>query len=186
MGPPVYVGCSERKAPMSEADSKAIGRRAVVNTSRLDADPRPMAGWLDGAVLELGEADLVDEVGPIHYQLEVQRFADELLVKGFVESEIRLVCSKTAEIFSTTVRDSGFVRSFPLAYEAEDVDLTEDLREAILLLIPAHPVHPAPAHDPVEEFHRQERERMQQQDTDSEEGDPGIWDLLDRLDIDNE
>ena len=66
------------------------------------------------------------------------------------------------------------------------MDLTEDLREAILLLIPAHPVHPAPAHNPVEEFRRQERERMQQHETDSEEGDPGIWDSLDQLDLDNE
>ena len=128
---------------------EGVGQRVAVNTSRLDAESRPMEGWLDGAVLDLADDDLVEAVKPIRYELSVQRFDDELLVSGSVAVEMDLVCVKTAEIFSTTVSDFAFVRSFPLQQEAEDVELTEEIRESILLLVPVHPVHPSPSADPV-------------------------------------
>ena len=172
---------------MKDPEKEGIGQRVVVNTSRLDAESRPMSGWLDGAVLELEGDDLVEGVEPIRYELSVQRFDDELLVSGSVAVEMQLVCVKTAEIFSTTVSDFAFVRSFPLLMEAEDVDLTEEIRESIVLLVPVHPVHPAPSTDPVGAFHQREDKRLEKSLKDEEkEPEAGVWDSLDGLDFENE
>ena len=166
---------------------EGVGQRVAVNTSRLDAESRPMEGWLDGAVLDLADDDLVEAVKPIRYELSVQRFDDELLVSGSVAVEMDLVCVKTAEIFSTTVSDFAFVRSFPLQQEAEDVDLTEEIRESILLLVPVHPVHPSPSADPVGVFHQREDKRLEESLKDEEkEPEAGLWDSLDGLDFENE
>ena len=172
---------------MKEPEKEGVGQRVVVNTSRLDAESRPMMGWLDGAVLGLADDDLVEGVEPIRYELSIQCFDDELLVSGSVSVEMQLVCVKTAEIFSTTVSDFAFVRSFPLREEAEDIDLTEGIRESVLLLVPAHPVHPSPSSNPVDAFHQREQARLEKRIVaENEEPAAGVWDTLEGLDLEND
>jgi uncharacterized protein len=49
-------------------------------------------------------------------------------------------CARCTQIFSTTVTDSGFLRDFSGIQGTEEVDVTEDIREAILLSLPHFPL----------------------------------------------
>ena len=57
-----------------------------------------------------------------------------------VETALDVRCSRCTEFFSTRIEDSSFLRAFEIAPGAETVDVTPDLREAILLHLPAFPL----------------------------------------------
>ncbi len=97
-------------------------------------------------VLELEKDKFIDPSGSIHYDLFVQRVSDQLVVKGILQVKFYLLCSRCAEFFSTTVVDSSFLRAYKLEEGTEVVDVTRDMREAVLLKIPPYPVCSAECH----------------------------------------
>ena len=87
------------------------------------------------------EKDLVFQAeGPVCCELYVQVVDGTLLVRGAVSAEIRAECARCSQIFSTTVGDSGFLRDYSDILGVEDVDISEDLREAVLLHLPHFPL----------------------------------------------
>jgi len=83
------------------------------------------------------EKDLVfQEEGPVSCKLYVQVVDGSLIARGTVSAAVDARCARCSQIFSTTVSDSGFLRDYSDILEVEEVDLTEGLREAILLNLP--------------------------------------------------
>lgn len=78
--------------------------------------------------------------GPVRYDLFAERLAGELLVKGEAALDLEAACSRCAEFYSTTVRVSSFLRAYEIKENDESVDVTPDLREDLLLELPAYPV----------------------------------------------
>ena len=72
----------------------------------------------------------------VKYELFAQLVSRELLVKGVISVDLKVECSRCASFFSTTVADSSFLRAYELLGDTERVDVAEDIREGILLLIP--------------------------------------------------
>lgn len=100
----------------------------------------------EGEVLE-GEADVVDldeefvkPFGGVRYRLMAQLFGTELLVKGSLEQDFDLVCSRCGKEFDTTVEVSDFVTSVEVGENTETVDLTDEARESIILALPNYPL----------------------------------------------
>lgn len=78
--------------------------------------------------------------GPLFYDLYVQIVDEVLIVRGKLSAELEARCARCTQIFSTTVADSGFLRDYSELGGAETVDITEDLREGILLNLPRFPL----------------------------------------------
>jgi uncharacterized protein len=57
-----------------------------------------------------------------------------------VDVEVDLQCARCSEFFSTTVTVSDFLRAYPAPEGTDSVDITEDLREEILLHVPGFAV----------------------------------------------
>ena len=89
--------------------------------------------------LDEGE-ELVRITGPVSYRLTAALVSRELVLKGEVSAPAELVCSRCAGFFSTTLTDSSFLRAYDVPEGADAVDVTEDLREAILLQLPNFPI----------------------------------------------
>jgi len=87
-------------------------------------------------VLALETSAEFHSVGPLNYDLYVQLVDDMLIVRGSVSAEMKGCCARCTQIFSTTVTDSGFLRDYSDLQGVEEVDVTEDLREAIVLNLP--------------------------------------------------
>ena len=111
--------------------------KLIVDASRLGPD---------GEVLE-GEVDAVDiceefvrPFGGVRYRLTAQLFGRELLVRGSLEQDFDLVCSRCGEDFDDTVKVDDFVFSREIDENSPEVDLTEDVRESIILALPTYPV----------------------------------------------
>jgi uncharacterized protein len=91
-------------------------------------------------ILGLSEADGFLPAGPVSCDLYAQVVDGELIVRGRLSAPVEARCSRCTQFFSTTVTDSGFLRDFPGILGIEEVDITEDIREALILSLPHSPL----------------------------------------------
>ena len=100
--------------------------KLIVDASRLGPEGDVLEGEVD--VVDIRE-EFVRPFGGVRYRLTAQLFGKELLVRGTLEQD-----------FDDTVKVDDFVFSCEIDEKAPDVDLTEDVRESIILALPTYPV----------------------------------------------
>ncbi len=93
-----------------------------------------------GEITGLGEADGFRIAGPVSCNLYAQVVDGVLVVRGKLSVPVEARCARCTQFFSTTVTDSGFLRDFPGVEGVEEVDITEDIREALVLSLPHSPL----------------------------------------------
>lgn len=91
-------------------------------------------------LLDLEPGARIQVLTPIYYDLFAQVVSCELLVRGRVWAEMTFTCSRCGDFFSTRIEDSSFLHDYPLQDGVIEVDMTGDLRELILLQLPAVPL----------------------------------------------
>ena len=111
----------------------------VIDVARLDRDGEEFEGVLDDAVLDLHDAYLRPFAG-IRYRLTVQLAGRELLARGALEQDFEAVCSRCGADFDFTVTVPDFLASLETDEKTEFVDLTDELRQSIILALPTYPV----------------------------------------------
>ena len=107
-----------------------------IETGQVWQCPQQFAGEESSDILDLPQETQFQIIGDVRYTLTAQRFADDLLVRGLLEVDVRSCCARCGERFAQTIRDEDFARSYPLSAANELIDLTADIREAILLALP--------------------------------------------------
>lgn len=107
----------------------------IIAGNQVSEEPKRFVGEEQFSVLE-SEREFIKSASVIGYDLSVQSVSDELIVRGSLKVDLRCFCARCAESFAHTIRVTSFLRSFPLTPENESVDLTNDIREDILLAFP--------------------------------------------------
>ena len=110
----------------------------VIDVARLDRDGEEIEGVLDDAVLDLNDEFLRPFAG-IRYRLFVQLAGRELIARGALEQDFEAVCSRCGADFDFTVTVPDFTVSVETK-KTEIVDLTDELRQSIILALPTYPV----------------------------------------------
>ena len=119
--------------------------RLEIDVSRLAIEGETLEGEID--IVDIDE-EFVKPFGGVRYRLKVQVFGDELLVRGSLEQDFDLVCSRCGRDFDTTVKVPDWTASFDVTGNGGQgsvvsgqgsVDITDEVREAILLELPAYP-----------------------------------------------
>ena len=113
--------------------------RLLIDVARLDRDGEDYSGAVDDAVLEL-DGELLRPFGGIRYELFVQQFGTELLVRGTLAQDFDAVCSRCGGDFDFTLKVDDFTTSVEIDEKTEFVDLTDELRQSIILSLPSYPV----------------------------------------------
>jgi len=80
----------------------------------------------------------VQSAGPFHYELEVGLSGDGLFATGVWSLPIKVTCVSCLEPFEYELATNKFATQKELS-GAELVDLTDEMREDIHLLLPMHP-----------------------------------------------
>jgi uncharacterized protein len=111
--------------------------KLTIDTSRVDPEGEELEGEVD--CVDLDEP-FVKPFGGVRYVLQVQVFGSELLVRGRLEQDFDLVCSRCGKDFDDTIKVEDFTASFEINEDSPEVDLTEELRESIILNLPNYPV----------------------------------------------
>lgn len=114
-----------------------MDNKLVIDVTRLDPAGEELVGEVD--CVDLDEP-FVKPFGGIRYRLTAQVFGTELLVRGHLEQDFDLVCSRCGKDFDDTVKVDDFTQSYELTDQTQEVDLTADARESIILALPTYPV----------------------------------------------
>ena len=111
--------------------------RLLIDVSRLDPGGELIEGEVDAVDLD---EEFVRAFGGLRYRLRIEAIGSELLVRGKLEQDFELVCSRCGRDFDDTVKEDDFLISVNLDDSGGEVDLTDDIRESIILKLPTYPV----------------------------------------------
>lgn len=92
---------------------------------------------VDPGFLELGSAD-AEAVSPVHCALDAGLSDGGLFATGSLSVRVRQTCVKCLQPFESTITAPDFAAQVELNGR-ESVDLTPEIREDILLVLPSHP-----------------------------------------------
>jgi uncharacterized protein len=113
--------------------------KLLIDVTRLDKEGEDLEGVLDDAVLEL-DGDLLRPFAGIRYSIFVQQLGSELLARGTLAQDFDAVCSRCGGDFDFTVKVPDFTVSVETDDKTEYVDLTDEVRQSIILALPTYPV----------------------------------------------
>ena len=109
----------------------------IIPLEEFPEEGRYLSGELDAAVFGIDSAAL-RSTGPLSYELEVQLFETELMVRGSITAPFELRCDRCLARFPYTVELEGLAFSYDVKGKLA-LDITEDLREEVVLALPSYP-----------------------------------------------
>lgn len=112
----------------------------IIRLEQLPEQGMKFEGTEPPEILSLEQSAEFHPFGPLSYDLYAQFVDHILIVRGKVSAQMKGCCARCTQIFSTTVTDSGFLRDYSGLGGTEEVDITDDLREAIVLNLPHFPL----------------------------------------------
>ena len=111
--------------------------KLTIDISRLNPEGETLTGEVDAVDLD---EEFVKPFGGIRYDLSVKLYGKELLVRGKLEQDFDLVCCRCGKDFDDTIKVPDYLFSQEVSDDVVEVDLTESLRESIILNLPTYPV----------------------------------------------
>lgn len=152
-----------------------------IDLRSLPSDGKDISGQEPASFFALEPSDTIQAVSPMKYELHLERDGDELLISGRVEATFTLECGACLERFQQRVELPHYASEVEIAKDST-INLTDTIREDILLTLPSYPrcgagnVQPrqCPAEDrfqPVSETAPDEPQNAG----------PGVWEALNKL-----
>ena len=111
-------------------------KHLYIDLGTLPEEGKSFSGELDPSIFEFPD-DGTKATGPLLYDLYIQLFDTELLVRGSVSAPIQFTCVRTLTPFIKTLEASDLCLSVENALG--QIDLTDTLREEIIILSPDYP-----------------------------------------------
>lgn len=107
-----------------------------IDLAQLPEEGQAMSGELDPKIFGLSEQDAKPQAG-LEYDLYVQRFDDELLLRGYLGAPFEFTCVRSNKLFVQTISLEEAAVSVEVT--SGTVDVTEALREEVLINFPNYP-----------------------------------------------
>lgn len=111
--------------------------RLIIDLATLPEGGKRFVGDLPPAIFDLPPDD-ARPLGPLSYDLHAQRFEGELFLSGSLSAPFEFTCVRSLHPFIQTIRLEQVPISLEIGRHAE-IDVTDALREEILLQFPANP-----------------------------------------------
>ena len=105
----------------------------IIDLALIGEEGQSFDGEESPDILDLGRERSVRFRGPIHCEVMAHLVSGSLIVQGRVRVEVDRECSRCGEFFSTTVQDSSFLRDYAITPDQLQVDIAEEIREAVML-----------------------------------------------------
>jgi uncharacterized protein len=112
----------------------------IIEVARVPAEGRAFAGQEEASILDIAEDAVLRSPEPVRYELRAERIPGGLLVQGRLSSAIETRCGRCGEFFRCPLDVGDFMASYEVSDPSVCVDLTPDMREAIVMAFPNHPV----------------------------------------------
>jgi uncharacterized metal-binding protein YceD (DUF177 family) len=109
-----------------------------IHLLQIPAEGKHLEGEQSSSILDLRDPEHLRALGPIHYSLDVGRSGGGFFATGQLTVDLELQCVSCLEPFLYPLKVENFACQLEIG-SAETVDLTEPIREDILLALPPHP-----------------------------------------------
>jgi len=148
----------------------------------LTEEGKQVTGTLPATFFQLAEGDTVKAESSLTYDLTFQREGKDVIVTGRLEALFTLECGRCLQNFQFGVVLEDYQAEVPIEKETT-MDLTDMVREDILLALPNYPRcedgNIEPRDCPAEgSFDTADREDAEEPPTGA---DQGVWNVLDKL-----
>lgn len=115
-------------------------RGLIIDVARLAKDGEHITGSVPAEVFGYDPDDLLfTNPKDLFYSLDVRLLGGELLVRGSVSEEFTCLCVRCGREFQWTAADDDVLFSMEVSPD-DFADLTEELRQSIVLSFPNHPL----------------------------------------------
>ncbi len=113
-----------------------MSEELIIELAYLPEEGKAYSGELDHKVFGLPDND-AKPLGGLEYDLYVQRFDDELILRGYLAAPFNFKCVRTNKFFKKTI----ILEEVGIGIEivGGSVNATEHLREELLINFPAYP-----------------------------------------------
>lgn len=108
-----------------------------INVNKIPVGGIHLEGEEEHDILNLKD-ELYRTVGPVRYSLDVGLSGGGLFATGSLSVDVEMECVRCLNWFPQTVEVFDFATQIELT-TSDTVDLTEEIREDILLALPSHP-----------------------------------------------
>ncbi len=153
-----------------------------IDPRNLPAEGRRLEGTLPPDFFALPEGDPVRPAGQLDLQLRVLRDDDDLIVTGRLRAPFQFDCVRCLQPLDYLVDLDAYHLEIPIEND-QIIDLTDWLREDILLTLPSYPrcedSNVLPRDCAAEG--RFEPDSKEETDDAAPESTKGVWDALDQL-----
>ena len=124
---------------MASASRKPKVTDLVFDLVELPPEGRMLDGAVTASELELPEDERWQLTAPVRFQLRLSpvNSGHDLLVQGALETELRVLCDRCDEPFDWHLAEKSVCHEYENAF-GTTIDLTDDIREDILMALPQH------------------------------------------------
>lgn len=112
----------------------------IIAVDQVYENPTRFAGEEPADVMDLADDPTLRLTGGLRYDIEAEAIPGELLVHGKLAIRVEFHCSRCGEAFEQEIREPRFEAVFPYTDDHALVDLTDEMRETMILAFPAYPV----------------------------------------------
>ena len=109
----------------------------IVEIREIPEEGKHIAGEITRDIFELDPKDAQPD-GPVRFDFFVSIVSDSLLVQGKLEAGFRMNCVRCLDSYRQLVKLPDCIFTEPVENQAS-IDLTDSIREDILLALPIHP-----------------------------------------------
>lgn len=106
-----------------------------VFTSRISIDGLIIEGEEPASMFDVEKDNGVTPLGSLKYKIKISIINNGYLATGQAEAEFELVCDKCLSHFVSKIKTTEICHLYE-DYHGSELDLTEDIREDILILLP--------------------------------------------------
>ena len=112
-------------------------KKFLIELEHLPEEGKFFEDELDSEIFGIDDEELIS-TGPLSFSLKVQRFEGELFVQGKISAPFQFRCVRCLDMFDFVIVNEQFSTSIEIDGRSA-VDLTEVLREEIVIDFPAYP-----------------------------------------------
>ncbi len=158
-------------------------KKLLVELEHLLEEGKNFCGELDGEIFGIDDEE-VSSIGPLSFDLYVQRFENELFVRGNISAPFKFRCVRCLNHFDYVVEIVDYAASLEID-EQSVIDISDELREEIVLEFPAYPrcEDAGKENDCMAEssYFGVDKEGTSGVNSSAPTGNNGVWDALNEL-----
>lgn len=157
-------------------------KQLQIDLNSLPEEGKTFSGELDGSIFS-AHGEKIKTKGPLYYDIFIQKFDTELLIRGNLSASFVFTCDRCLAEFTQTI-DAEDV-SFCKEISSAQLDITEILREELVILFPDYP-HCDQGDDQQEcnldsQYLAVDKPPADEVKTPPRDEEPNPWDALDAL-----